>query len=176
METGTRRAMPLVMVLLAACGGEAPDFAVERVSVTVRSDAAFAHRPDLPDRIRRTLDAALGYWGGTWEDLAGVTVVLEGSLHVRCGRATRASGCFDGDIRVSTRDPGFVFACVEQTTLVHEVGHAVIGDPDHLDQRWRDFAAVEQRLSGYRGYGADGADEPCPIYPSVWRHPARVGH
>ena len=45
-----------------------------------------------------------------------------------CGDHAGAFGCYDGDIRVTTRDPSFPFSCVEQTVLVHEVGHAVIGD------------------------------------------------
>lgn len=35
--------------------------------------------------------------------------------------------------RRSTRDANFTFYCVEETVLVHEVGHAVLGDPDHTE-------------------------------------------
>jgi hypothetical protein len=171
MTAGTGRGALLTLGLLAACGREEPDFEVGRVGVVLRSDAAFARRPDLPDRLARTVGVALRYWGGTWDDLAGATIVLEGSPHVRCGAETGASGCWDGDVRISTRDPAFVFSCIEQTTLVHEVGHAVVGDPRHRDPRWRDFAAVERALSGARGYPPDGGEGPCQLYPGVWRHP-----
>jgi hypothetical protein len=171
LAIGRTRAALLVLCTLPACGREGPDFTIEQTLVEVRSDAAFAHQPDFPARITRTAAAALDYWGGTWRDLEGVTLVFEGSQFVACGGLEGAIGCFDGDIRVSTRDPAFVFSCVEQTSLVHEIGHAVLGDPDHQDPRWLDFGSVERALAGGRGYLPGGGQGPCPLFPSVWRHP-----
>ena len=156
-----------------ACGGSmgpAPDFFVRGTGIVVESSAAFTRRPDLPARIESTIDAALAYWGGSWRSLEGRTVTLDGTEHVPCAGATDAIGCYDGDIRVSTKDAGSTFYCVEQTVLVHEVGHAVIGDPDHADPRWMDFASVMQGLEGRTGYTEDG-EVPCQIWVSVWRHP-----
>ncbi len=159
---------------LASCSATAavdqPDFAVRDVAVVLRSSEPFTRAADFPARVESTLDAALEYWGGSWDDLAGRSITFEGSQTVTCGTHAGAFGCFDGDIRLSTRDPAFPFSCVEQTVLVHEVGHAVIGDASHQDPRWMDFEAVMARLDGRRGYTASG-EADCQLYVSVWRHP-----
>jgi hypothetical protein len=54
--------------------------------------------------------------------------------------------------------------------LVHEIGHAVIGDATHEDPRWMDFQVLTTRLDGRRGYTATGEDT-CQLFPSVWQHP-----
>jgi hypothetical protein len=168
-----RSAALLAVAVLAACGsGSRPDFSVRGTAVFVNSTAPFTQRSDFPARVESTLDSALSYWGGSWKDLAGVTISFEGEEHVPCGDFTHSNGCYDGDIRVSTRDPAFTFYCVEETVLVHEVGHAVIGDPGHTDPRWLDFTPVQQALDGRPGY-ADTGEVPCQIFVSVWRHPPR---
>jgi hypothetical protein len=158
------------VALLAACGGaRAPDFYVHGTAVVVDTAAPFAGQPDLPVRVESTIAAALAYWGGDWSALDGATLTLVGEQYVACG-SPNAIGCNDGDIRVSTRDPGLgPWQCVEQTVLVHEIGHSVIGDPGHTDPRWMDFSAVQEALSGRTGY-ADGGQLPCALFPSVWRH------
>ncbi len=160
------------LATLAACDARitpAPDFAVHGVGVVVRTDAPFAHRADFPARVESTVSAALAYWGGTWSDLAGSTLTLVDAPTVACG-GTAALGCWDGDLRVTTRDPGLgTFACVEETVLVHEVGHAVLGDRLHEDPRWMELEPVAAMLANRVGYTADG-DVPCELYLSVWRH------
>jgi hypothetical protein len=158
---------------LAACGtggDQPPDFSVRGVGVVVSSSAPFALKADLPSRIESTVDAALGYWGGDWRLLGGTTITLEGERYVPCARMSGTIGCYDGNIRVSTQDAGSNYSCVEQTVLVHEIGHAVIGDPDHLDPRWMDFSEVTQELAGRIGYTNDG-EVPCQLWASVWQHP-----
>jgi len=162
----------LPILALAACGGVQPDFRVRDAGVVVRSDAAFTRSIDFPARIESTVDAALGYWGGSWSDLAGATIVFDGSPHVDCGNLGLSTGCYDGDIRVSTLDAGESITCVEATVLVHEVGHAVIGDADHLDPRWMDFASLAGALDGRAGYAATGPASCVPV-ANVWRHPPR---
>jgi len=159
-------------LVLSACGKPAPhpDFVIHGTGVVLSTDVAFAARPDLPDRVATTLQAALDYWGGGWGDLEGRTITLDGAAHVVCQGMTSAIGCFDGDIRVSTSDLGVPFSCVEQTALVHEVGHAVIGDASHEDPRWMDFEPVALRLGHRIGY-LGSAEVDCPIAVSVWRHP-----
>lgn len=167
-------ALVAVPLALAACGGAGPtsDFHVQGVAIRIQTDAPFAHHPDLPQRIESTIGAALRYWGGSWDSLRGATVTFDGAAHVTCDGSDGAIGCYDGDIRLSTQDAGRTVRCVEQTALVHEVGHAAIGDRDHADPRWMDFAALEGDLAGRQGYTAEGAGD-CPIFPSVWRHPPR---
>jgi hypothetical protein len=162
----------LGLVACSARPGQEPDFQVRGAGVVIRTDAAFAHRADFPARVESTIDDALRYWGGSWESLGGSTITFDGSAHVPCNGDASAIGCYDGDIRVSTLDAGVSLRCAEQTVLVHEVGHAVIGDADHLDPRWMDFSALAQDLAGRPGYTAEG-EADCTIFPSVWRHPPR---
>lgn len=167
---GSYRALVLAGALAAACGSR-PDFELHGVGVVVDSQNPFAVSADLPARLESTVQAALGYWGGSWSDLRLVTIRLEDSRYVECPGQASATGCFDGrDLRVSTQDLGNPFACVEQTVLVHEIGHAVVGDRSHLDPRWMDFEPVERSLDGRTGY-SPGGEVGCPIYVSVWRHP-----
>ena len=70
-----------------------------------------------------------------------------------------------------TRDPGVgTVSCVEQTVLVHEIGHAVVGDPLHQDPRWMEFDSLATALAGGTGWGPEGATS-CEVFPGVWRHP-----
>jgi hypothetical protein len=174
MREARRRAALLALLGgLAACGSAAPpppDFYVRGVGVIVDSNAPFALQPDLPARIESTVDAALAYWGGSWPILDGATITLQGDRYVACAGSTGAIGCYDGNIRVSTQDAGVDYYCVEETVLVHELGHAVIGDPRHLDPRWMNFDAVTADLAGRTGYSADG-EVPCQLWASVWQHP-----
>jgi hypothetical protein len=165
----------LLALALAACGGAGPgdaaepDFVVRGTGIVVSSTAAFTRSPDFPARVESTVAAALRYWGGDWSHLDGRTITFQGERHVECPGHAGAVGCFDGDIRVTTRDVAFTYACVEETALVHEIGHAVIGDAGHTDPRWLDFSEVAADLQGRRGY-ADGGEAACELYVSVWRH------
>ena len=155
---------------LLGCAEAGAGFDVRGARVVVETGAPFAHHPDFPARIESTLEVALRYWGGAWSDLAGSTITLVDAQYVSCG-GTSALGCWDGDIRFTTRDPGIgTFSCVEQTILVHEVGHAVLGDPAHEDPRWMGFDPVYAALSGRIGYDTAG-EVDCPLFASVWRHP-----
>lgn len=155
---------------LACSDVDVPGFDVRGARVVVETSAPFAHRPDFPGRIESTIDVALRYWGGSWQDLSGRSVTLMDAQYVPCSGSASALGCYDGDIRFTTRDPGIgTFSCVEQTILVHEVGHAVIGDRLHEDPRWMLLDPIQAALAGRTGYTAD-AEVDCLIWPSVWRH------
>jgi hypothetical protein len=137
-----RQWQAVALLTVSACGGVEPGFQVRDTAVMVRTEAAFTRSPDFPARVESTIAAALAYWNGDWSDLAGSTIVFDGAPLVECPGLGPSTGCFDGDIRLSTLDAGETLACVEATVLVHEVGHAVIGDPGHTDPRWMDFAAL----------------------------------
>jgi hypothetical protein len=167
----------LPLAALAACGGtppsaSAPDFVVRDTAVVVQTDAPFTRSPEFPARVESTIQAALGYWNGDWSSLAGSTIVFEGTTHVACPGLGPSTGCYDGNIRLTTLDAGQTVSCVEATVLVHEVGHAVIGDADHLDPRWMDFEALASLLVGRTGYTSSGPTDCVPV-ANVWRHPAR---
>lgn len=155
---------------LAACGTGA-DFYVHGTAVIVDSTAAFTSRPDFQARVESTISASLQYWGGDWSALAGRSITLVDDPYVACGGARTSTGCYDGAIRMTTQDPSIgTFRCVEQTVLVHEIGHAVIGDPNHEDPRWMQLDPVGAELSGRTGYAPSGETD-CTIWLSVWRHP-----
>jgi hypothetical protein len=160
----------LGLAVLAGCAAESPDFVVRNVGVQVRTDALFARSGDFPMRVESTAGAALEYWGGDWSALEGRLITFDGAAYVTCGDQGHSVGCFDGDIRIFTQDAGQQVRCVEETVLVHEIGHAVIGDADHSDPRWMDFTPVLEALRGRPGYTLDGA-APCDLAVSVWRHP-----
>jgi hypothetical protein len=165
-------ALALLLAGTSCGGGDRPDFYVNGVGIVVRTDAPFARSPDFQARVEETVSAALAYWGGSWGDLDGRRISLLDGPYVPCGGSKGATGCYDGDLAISASDPGTgTFSCVEQTVLVHEVGHAVIGDPDHTDPRWMDFGSVVVALGGRLGYTAAG-ESRCEIFPSVWRHPS----
>jgi hypothetical protein len=156
----------------AACSpdGRSPDFFVQGAGILVDSSAPFAHQADFPARLESTITEALAYWGGGWSQLAGRTITFSGERSVPCGGG-QSLGCFDGDVRLTTIDPGTgTFRCVEQTSLVHEIGHAVLGDPMHDDPRWMELDSVALALGGRPGYGETSTGD-CLIWVSVWRHP-----
>ena len=164
-------ALALLLAATSCGGGDRADFYVNGDGIGVKTDAPFARGSDVQPRVEETLSAALTYWGGSWSDLLGRRISLLEGPYVPCGSATGATGCFDGDLAISASDPGTgTFSCVEQTVLVHEVGHAVIGDPEHTDPRWMDFGSLVAALGGRPGYTSDG-ESRCDIFPSVWRHP-----
>ncbi len=161
----------MVALVVLACGRQGADFFVHDTAIVVETQAPFASRPELPARVESTIAAALAYWGGGWDDLRGRTITLSGDATVTCGDSPAALGCYDGNIRVTTSDPGIgTFRCVEQTVLVHEIGHAVIGDPLHEDPRWMELEPVADALAGRVGY-TEGGETDCTIFVSVWRHP-----
>jgi len=177
MSAARKLALALVVLALTACGGAEDQprtvqvRSVQGLSVVVDSQAAFTRAADFDSRIQTTVAAALQYWGGTWDLLDHVDVRLVDTAGVACG-GRESLGCFESpEIRLTTRDPGSgTVACVEQTMLVHEIGHLVLGDPDHTDPRWMEMDSLATELSGRPGYSDDGP-APCETYLSVWRHP-----
>ena len=170
-DIATRLASVLLIVAATSCGDAPVDFYLHATGVMVKTDAPFAHRPEFPARLENVISIALDYWGGDWRDLAGTTISLSAGPYVTCGSSDRAIGCFDGDLRISTSDPGAGgFSCVEQTVLVHELGHAVLGDRMHTDPRWMELEPVGDALAGRPGYTSGGEVE-CVISLGVWRHP-----
>lgn len=174
MRRAVHRVLGLAMGLALACGGADGGQQANGTDITVSLDttAPFAAEPDFDTRLERTIDVATAYWGGTRQDLAGQVIEFVDEQNPRLCANASALGCYDGHtLSVTTRDPSAgTFLCVEQTALVHEIGHAVIGDPNHTDPRWMQMDEVAEALAGQTGYTADGPT-PCDMYVSVWRHP-----
>ncbi len=86
------------------------------------------------------IDAALVEGGRFWDVnparvLSGYTIVLHGSTRAVCdGNDTK--GCCHWEChRIDLGTPDGSEACIEWSAI-HELGHAVIRDPDHSDPRW----------------------------------------
>ncbi len=168
-----RSTIGLMLVALAAAACGAPTTTeVRGLQVELDSTAPFVQSPDFAERLDSTIEAALDYWGGSWSDLDGTTFTLTDEPYVQCSGAP-SLGCYsDGRLSVTTQDPSLgTHSCIEGTVLVHEIGHAVIGDRLHEDPRWMMMDELQARLSGRPGYGEDGSERPCVVYVSVWRHP-----
>ena len=168
-----RRLTPLVLLLAAGCGAPDParEFILHGALIRVETDAPFAQQEEFPARAETVIAVSLAYWGGSWDDLRGRSITLSAGPYVTCTGTARASGCFDGHIRVASWDPGVgTVRCLEQTVLVHEIGHAVLGDALHSDRRWMELGPVAKELSGGVGWGPDGAST-CVVSVDVWRHP-----
>jgi hypothetical protein len=164
-------AVPSALLLLAACGGGGGSTTQPSgVQVVLQTSAPFAYQADFDARLQNTISVAMDYWGGAADELNGRSITFVDDPYVACN-GTQALGCYDGNIRLTTRDPAIgTFTCVEATVLVHEIGHVVLGDPDHTDPRWMEMDQVAAELSGRSGY-TDSGDAPCTTYVSVWRHP-----
>lgn len=84
-----------------------------------------------PDKVVTGLeygaDLGLQYWGLPPDFLDGFVIEL---TDFACGKW---SGCYHGDCRVI--ELSSVRGCYE-FSLPHEIGHAVIHDPDHTSDRW----------------------------------------
>jgi hypothetical protein len=108
-----------------------------------RSRQPWARDPALRRRLHALIEDGCGHVGLDPSLLYGMTLRVEDG-GVVCGGVPDARGCTqrsDGIIWVSTlawtsyRPP---VPCVEDTPIPHELLHVAIGDPDHLDPRWRE--------------------------------------
>jgi hypothetical protein len=121
---------------LVACGSQPHPLEIQVGLETPQSAPSWVASPGLDARTEEAMTSAAGVWGRPL-DTQGVTVrFLDG--YVDCG-GRLSVGCTDG----GTRTVEVVVdraACVEATALAHEVGHLLIGDPTHQDERWRDAA------------------------------------
>jgi hypothetical protein len=160
-----------VALVAASCAPSEIDFRLHQTGIVLETAAPFVGHPSFPQRLESVVSAALEYWGGDWRDLAGRTITFTDGA-AECAGIPNAIGCYDGSAMwISTRDPGVgTVACVEQTVVVHEVGHAVIGDPMHHDPRWMQFESVGEALAGRVGF-TEAGEVACDVALSVWRHP-----
>jgi hypothetical protein len=130
----------LVAFALVACAAERDDD-LYGMSLEVRSELAWAHAPELRQRVHALLEASCAHVGLDPSQLYGMTLRIQDG-EIACGDVQRARGCTwrdDGVIAVSTlawsswepRVP-----CVEDTPIPHELLHVAIGDAGHDDERW----------------------------------------
>ncbi len=123
-------------VLLAGCGGEPQCPACQWTARGVCFCLDPADPPtlacgpeDLAPRSAATIDLALAYWSADRVP-PGYEVVLR-----RQEPRRGYDGWCDWDERVITL--GHVSGACPLWLLPHEIGHALIHDPEHADPRWR---------------------------------------
>jgi hypothetical protein len=150
-STSTRPARALIrsafltsaLLLSTACGGGAGSSTP--VAVTVDGRVApyapvYLSSPDLASRARTVLSGAAAVWNAPATALDGYLLVFE-QTPFDCGKtgpeADEITGCTWEDKRV-IQVLALGAACPEATVIAHEVGHALLGDNDHSDPRWRD--------------------------------------
>ena len=151
----TTAALVAAALALSGCFQAARELDIDGVHVALDDGAAataFAQDPEFPARLERMMRLGARYWSGSddlapwrrWDLRFESTVFNCGSLE------GRALGCTDHAsqvMAVSTKDPSsyhykWQVPCVEVTEVIHEMGHALIGDGDHRDRRWRRFEAL----------------------------------
>ena len=137
----TRRAILSLALLATACWKQA----AEPLAVTVDGPVAgyapeYLSAPDLPSRAAAVAVGAAEVWGAGPRALDGYLLVFE-QRPIDCGLAgsdaARVVGCTWASSR-TIQVLALGAACPEATAIAHEVGHAVIGDLEHRDPRWRD--------------------------------------
>ena len=108
--------------------------------------------PDLEERVSAAAGGAAEVWGASARALDGYQLVLE-QRPFDCGRtgveADRIVGCTWRAGRV-IQVLALGSACPEATAIAHEVGHALLGDDDHRDPRWRDRSFWTRMLTAMR--------------------------
>lgn len=145
-----------------------PDIVIDGVNVVDETvGKKLLIQPTFSTRFNLVVEAAIKYSGGSLEDVDGWTVVFRPGYSMNCPAFNNDPGPADG---CAIQDNKLIVVvlkgwgdCIEHTALAHEILHAVIWDPDHLDPRWTDVA----------GYVADaiepaelGMEEYCGKYAS----------
>jgi hypothetical protein len=193
------RRASLAVLVLVGCGLPPPDLDLPAATlpvdaqtstldlpgggwIAVAFDESTGHLPgwtharDFSARLLLDLDVSARYWGGSIRDLAGWTVVLRGGFQVACLGASSVGGVGFWGCAHQTGSWIDLAAgetvSVEQTALIHEVGHAVLfsrrgdGDDCHTDPRWQDFGPVAAELR---------ADGVSPVMTVWWRESPSCG-
>jgi hypothetical protein len=138
------------LVSLNACGGS-QDFGPPTATIQIDASQQAPEWMNDPSLSERTLAAAKVFatvWGGSDTDLAGFSITIQNTTLP--GQENPGEGTEIVGLEVPSERKIYVLAlmddvCVEQTSLWHEVGHAVLtthgypdGDHNHDDPRWKD--------------------------------------
>jgi hypothetical protein len=160
------------VILLASCSARwEGDPELHGLALEIRltqHNAAWVERDDLKPRLRAVLEASAAYWGIAPDDLAGWRLLLTEGL-LACGERVDASGCTttgDDTIAVTAN----YYACIESSTLMHEIGHVALGgDEEHRDPRWHDEAALEALWAQLHAGLAPAPDCGGEPYSGQWQ-------
>ncbi len=131
--------LPVLSCALAVAACQGPLDTVNDAATDPKAPA-WVHAQALAERTSTAADAAARVWDGSPSGLDGWTVDYVSGPFIDCD-GTHADGCSysnslgGGTMRIRVEVSA---TCLEATSLVHEVGHAIIGDHDHHDPRWSD--------------------------------------
>ncbi|HXJ80246.1 MAG TPA: hypothetical protein VMS64_16380 [Candidatus Methylomirabilis sp.] len=85
-----------------------------------------------PGAIDRAIESALEYWSAGPDLLDGWLITYLDHAPGCDGPAVGCTSWDDRTMQLQALDP----SCPETAPLVHEVGHALLHDPEHLSSRW----------------------------------------
>lgn len=134
-------ALAVALPLAAGCAPPREDDLYGMI-LDVRSEQAWTADPALRSRLGVLLSESCDHLGLDPSMLYGMTLRVDDGA-IACGDTAAARGCTwreAGIVSVSTlawistQPP---VPCVEDTPIPHELLHVRIGDPGHLDPRWR---------------------------------------
>lgn len=135
------------------------DHKIEGLCVSFRSERPWVNRADLLNRVHHLVEESLHYWGADWSAVSGWSILVQDQMID--GYAMGRSYMNSREIVVSTE---WAKDCVEQSPIPHELGHAIIYDPGHVDARWRGFDPLASAMTEYtRDLG-----DLCYVYPLMW--------
>lgn len=145
-----------LLTVITGCGRfdpcEGATYCRDEIGVYVESTSLWMHTADTEARIWRAVDIGAAYWGS--DRLAGVRIRFMdsaacGGAGGGCTRYYDPDGWVPSDADYTYREIEFDVSqgigaghCIESTPLAHELGHAVLWDPDHTDPRWAGQTAL----------------------------------
>lgn len=132
-----------LLFLCLLLSGAACDFG-SREDWPARCDAtvlgACVAGPYAPGYVERQMRMALAYWNAEADTLNGWALIYKDGT-IECPGVGESAGCtILGEAVVELYVPAP--RCPENSALVHEIGHVLHGDPQHLGPWWN--AADEQ--------------------------------
>ncbi|HYS80093.1 MAG TPA: hypothetical protein VEM76_05255 [Anaeromyxobacteraceae bacterium] len=140
------RMLATFTLLALACGGSPLAVKVHPAPDAQGLMPDWVYDPLLTERTRGAVAIMARGWGGDASAADGWTLYIS-SAPVECEGV--AVGCTDHRFHEVYVTP-WSARCVEETTLGHEIGHVVIGDHRHADERWHDRAFWDRMFTALR--------------------------
>lgn len=150
------RTLTTFALLAVACGGSPLAVRVHPAPEGQALMPDWVHDPVLAERTRGAVAIMARCWGGEAGVMDGWTLYISAAA-VECDGV--AVGCTDHRFHEVYITP-WSARCVEETTLAHEIGHVVIRDHRHTDERWHDRAFWDRVFTALQA-NVPAADPGC---------------
>ncbi len=163
ISTSRARSCILGLLIVEAC---APYWTYENTHADLRSDGipvvmprASMRTPEFEARIAKVIDTGLAYWHVPRSALDGWRIVFVEEAS-RCSATEAATGCNDQashtiTVLLSSHEP--ISTCIEETSLLHELGH--LRFVDHSQHEWCGLDDVIHSFAGTAG--CPGIENSC---------------